>query len=157
MNYTGLSKEQIKQEIINNVKNLYRKTIDEATPEEIYQAAVFAIRDVIADKWIKTHDDYRNEDVKVVYYLSMEFLMGRFLGNTVMNLMMYDEIKGAFDELGIDYNKIEDMEPDPGLGNGGLGRLAACFLDSLSTLQLPAYGCGIRYHYGIFEQKMAIK
>lgn len=154
MNYTGLSKEQIKQEIINNVKNLYRKTIDEATPEEIYQAAVFAIRDVIADKWIKTHDDYRNEDVKVVYYLSMEFLMGRFLGNTVMNLMMYDEIKGAFDELGIDYNKIEDMEPDPGLGNGGLGRLAACFLDSLSTLQLPAYGCGIRYHYGIFEQKI---
>ncbi|HIT88526.1 MAG TPA: glycogen/starch/alpha-glucan phosphorylase [Candidatus Coprocola pullicola] len=154
MNYTGLSKEQIKQEIINNVKNLYRKTIDEATPEEIYQAAVFAIRDVIADKWIKTHDDYRNKDVKVVYYLSMEFLMGRFLGNTVMNLMMYDEIKGAFDELGIDYNKIEDMEPDPGLGNGGLGRLAACFLDSLSTLQLPAYGCGIRYHYGIFEQKI---
>lgn len=154
MNYTGLSKEQIKQEIINNVKNLYRKTIDEATPEEIYQAAVFAIRDVIADKWIKTHDDYRNKDVKVVYYLSMEFLMGRFLGNTVMNLMMYDEIKGAFDELGIDYNRIEDMEPDPGLGNGGLGRLAACFLDSLSTLQLPAYGCGIRYHYGIFEQKI---
>ena len=154
MNYTGLSKEQIKQEIINNVKNLYRKTMDEATPEEIYQAAVFAIRDVIADKWIKTHDDYRNKDVKVVYYLSMEFLMGRFLGNTVMNLMMYDEIKGAFDELGIDYNRIEDMEPDPGLGNGGLGRLAACFLDSLSTLQLPAYGCGIRYHYGIFEQKI---
>ena len=154
MNYTGLSKEQIKQEIINNVKNLYRKTIDEATPEEIYQAGVFANRDVIADKGIKPHDDYRNKDVKVVYYLSMEFLMGRFLGNTVMNLMMYDEIKGAFDELGIDYNRIEDMEPDPGLGNGGLGRLAACFLDSLSTLQLPAYGCGIRYHYGIFEQKI---
>lgn len=154
MNYTNLSKEQIKQEIISNVKSLYRKKMKDATPEEIYQAAVFAVKDIIADKWIKTHDEYRKNDVKIVYYLSMEFLMGRFLGNTVMNLMMYDEIKEAFEELGIDYNLIEDVEPDPGLGNGGLGRLAACFLDSLSTLELPAYGCGIRYHYGIFEQRI---
>lgn len=154
MNYTNLSKEEMKQEIISNVKSIYRKKIEDATPGEIYQAAVFAVKDIIADKWIKTHDEYKKKDVKVVYYLSMEFLMGRFLGNAVMNLMMYDEIKEAFDDLGIDYNMIEDVEPDPGLGNGGLGRLAACFLDSLSTLHLPAYGCGIRYHYGIFEQKI---
>lgn len=154
MNYTNLSKEEMKQEIISNVKSIYRKKIEDATPEEIYQAAVFAVKDIITDKWIKTHDEYKKKDVKVVYYLSMEFLMGRFLGNAVMNLMMYDEIKEAFADLGIDYNMIEDMEPDPGLGNGGLGRLAACFLDSLSTLHLPAYGCGIRYHYGIFEQKI---
>ena len=154
MNYTNLSKEEMKQEIISNVKSIYRKKIEDATPEEIYQAAVFAVKDIITDKWIKTHDEDKKKDVKVVYYLSMEFLMGRFLGNAVMNLMMYDEIKEAFADLGIDYNMIEDMEPDPGLGNGGLGRLAACFLDSLSTLHLPAYGCGIRYHYGIFEQKI---
>ena len=154
MSYTNLSKEEIKQEIISNVKSLYRKKIEDATSQEIYQAAVFAVKDIITDKWIKTHDEYKKKDVKVVYYLSMEFLMGRFLGNAVMNLMMYDEIKEAFADLGIDYNMIEDMEPDPGLGNGGLGRLAACFLDSLSTLHLPAYGCGIRYHYGIFEQKI---
>ncbi|MEY8319821.1 glycogen/starch/alpha-glucan phosphorylase [Lachnospiraceae bacterium 46-61] len=154
MNYTNLSKEEMKQEIISNVKSIYRKKIEDATPGEIYQAAVFAVKDIITDKWIKTHDEYKKKDVKVVYYLSMEFLMGRFLGNAVMNLMMYDEIKEAFADLGIDYNMIEDMEPDPGLGNGGLGRLAACFLDSLSTLHLPAYGCGIRYHYGIFEQKI---
>ncbi len=154
MSYTNLSKEEIKQEIISNVKSLYRKKMEDASPEEIYQAAVFAVKDIITDKWIKTHDEYKKKGVKIVYYLSMEFLMGRFLGNAVMNLMMYDEIKEAFTELGIDYNLIEDMEPDPGLGNGGLGRLAACFLDSLSTLQLPAYGCGIRYHYGIFEQRI---
>lgn len=154
MNYTNLSKKEMKQEIISNVKSIYRKKIEDATPEEIYQAAVFAVKDIITDKWIKTHDEYKKKDVKVVYYLSMEFLMGRFLGNAVMNLMMYDEIKEAFADLGIDYNMIEDMEPDPGLGNGGLGRLAACFLDSLSTLHLPAYGCGIRYHYGIFKQKI---
>lgn len=154
MSYTNLSKEEMKQEIISNVKSLYRKKMEDATPQEIYQAAVFAVKDIITDKWIKTHDEYKKKGVKIVYYLSMEFLMGRFLGNAVMNLMMYDEIREAFTELGIDYNLIEDMEPDPGLGNGGLGRLAACFLDSLSTLQLPAYGCGIRYHYGIFEQRI---
>ena len=140
--------------IRENVKTLYRKTLEAASAEEVYQAAVFAIRDVITDKWMKTHDEYYEKDVKVVYYLSMEFLMGRFFGNSLINLKMYDEVREVLEELGIDYNMVEDAEPDPGLGNGGLGRLAACFLDSLSTLQLPAYGCGIRYHYGIFEQKI---
>lgn len=149
-----LDKETLKKMIRENVKTLYRKTLEAATAEEVYQAVVFAIRDVITDKWMKTHDEYYEKDVKVVYYLSMEFLMGRFFGNSLINLEMYDEVREVLEELGIDYNMVEDAEPDPGLGNGGLGRLAACFLDSLSTLQLPAYGCGIRYHYGIFEQKI---
>lgn len=149
-----LDKETLKKMIRENVKTLYRKTLEAASAEEVYQAAVFAIRDVITDKWMKTHDEYYEKDVKVVYYLSMEFLMGRFFGNSLINLKMYDEVREVLEELGIDYNMVEDAEPDPGLGNGGLGRLAACFLDSLSTLQLPAYGCGIRYHYGIFEQKI---
>ncbi|MBR5123483.1 MAG: glycogen/starch/alpha-glucan phosphorylase, partial [Anaerotignum sp.] len=149
-----IEKDQLKEMIRENVKTLYRKTLEHATAEELYQAAVFAIRDVITDKWMKTHDDYYEKDVKVVYYLSMEFLMGRFFGNALINLEMFDEVKEVFEELGIDYNHVEDAEPDPGLGNGGLGRLAACFLESLSTLSLPAYGCGIRYHYGIFEQRI---
>ena len=149
-----LDKETLKKMIRENVKTLYRKTLEAASAEEVYQAAVFAVRDVITDKWMKTHDEYYEKDVKVVYYLSMEFLMGRFFGNSLINLEMYDEVKEVLEELGIDYNMVEDAEPDPGLGNGGLGRLAACFLDSLSTLQLPAYGCGIRYHYGIFDQKI---
>ncbi len=149
-----IAKDVLKEMIRENVKTLYRKTLEHATPEELYQAAVFAIRDVITDKWMKTHDEYYEKDVKVVYYLSMEFLMGRFFGNALINLEMFDEVKEVFTELGIDYNMVEDAEPDPGLGNGGLGRLAACFLESLSTLALPAYGCGIRYHYGIFEQRI---
>ena len=154
MNYTGLSKEELKEIIIDNVKNFYRKPIERASQEEIYQATAHAIRDVITDKWMETHNTYYKKDSKVVYYLSMEFLMGRFLGNSVINLSMYDEVKAVFEDLGIDYNAIEEKEPDPGLGNGGLGRLAACFLDSLSTMEYPAYGCGIRYRYGIFEQKI---
>lgn len=154
MNYTGLSKEELKEIIIDNVKNFYRKPIERASQEEIYQATAHAIRDVITDKWMETHNTYYEKDSKVVYYLSMEFLMGRFLGNSVINLSMYDEVKAVFKDLGIDYNAIEEKEPDPGLGNGGLGRLAACFLDSLSTMEYPAYGCGIRYRYGIFEQKI---
>lgn len=149
-----LEKETLKRMIRENVKTLYRKTLESASAEELYQAVVFAIRDVITDKWIQTHEEYHKQDVKVVYYLSMEFLMGRFFGNSLINLGMYEEVAEVLQELGVDYNMVEDAEPDPGLGNGGLGRLAACFLDSLSTLQLPAYGCGIRYHYGIFEQKI---
>lgn len=149
-----LDKELLKKMIRENVKTLYRKTLESASADELYQAVVFAIRDVITDKWIQTHDEYHKQDVKVVYYLSMEFLMGRFFGNSLINLGMYEEVAEVLQELGVDYNMVEDAEPDPGLGNGGLGRLAACFLDSLSTLQLPAYGCGIRYHYGIFEQKI---
>ena len=140
-----LDKETLKKMIRENVKTLYRKTLEAASAEEVYQAAVFAIRDVITDKWMKTHDEYYEKDVKVVYYLSMEFLMGRFFGNSLINLEMYDEVREVLEELGIDYNMVEDAEPDPGLGNGGLGRLAACFLDSLSTLQLPAYPLPLRY------------
>ena len=149
-----IDKETFKNQLFENVKMLSRKTIENASEEQVYEALVFTVRDYVTDKWIRTHEKYHEDDVKVVYYLSMEFLMGRFLGNTVLNLSIIDEIKEILDELNINYNAIEDTERDPGLGNGGLGRLAACFLDSLSTLQIPAYGCGIRYHYGIFEQKI---
>ncbi len=149
-----INKEEFKKQLLENIKTLSRKTIENASTEQIYEAVVFTLRDVVTDKWILTHDEYAKQDTKVLYYLSMEFLMGRFLGNTILNLCKYEEVKEVLEELNIDYNKIEDSERDPGLGNGGLGRLAACFLDSLSTLELPAYGCGIRYHYGIFEQKI---
>lgn len=149
-----VSKEAVKSAVIDSLRNLFRKTVDNATDVEIYEAAVYALRTVFTEKWIKTHDEYKEKDVKMVYYLSMEFLMGRFFGNSVMNLLMYDTVREALEELGFDYNTIENTEQDPGLGNGGLGRLAACFLDSLSTMEYPAYGCGIRYHYGIFEQQI---
>lgn len=149
-----INKEKFKSKLLENVKTLSRKTIDTASDDQIYEALVFTIRDLVTDKWIATHEQYTESDSKVVYYLSMEFLMGRFLGNAILNMSMYDDVKEVLDELNIDYNTLENVERDPGLGNGGLGRLAACFLDSLSTLELPAYGCGIRYHYGIFEQKI---
>ncbi|KAI4453775.1 glycogen phosphorylase [Holotrichia oblita] len=149
-----ISKEELKEKIVENVKIISRKTIDTASAEQVYEALAFTIRDLVTDKWIATHDVYNKDDVKVVYYLSMEFLMGRFLGNAVLNLALNEKVKSVLAELNIDYNLVEDSERDPGLGNGGLGRLAACFLDSLSTLEYPAYGCGIRYHYGIFEQKI---
>ena len=133
---------------------LYRKTIEEATQEQIFQAVSLAVKDVIIDNWLLTQKQYEKDDPKIVYYLSMEFLMGRALGNNLINLCAYDEVKEALDELGFDLNVIEDQEPDPALGNGGLGRLAACFLDSLATLGYCAYGCGIRYHYGLFKQKI---
>ena len=151
---TGISKAELKAKIIENVKTISRKTIETASSEQIYEALAFTIRDILTDKWIDTHAVYNKGDVKVVYYLSMEFLMGRFLGNAMLNLLVDNDVKEVMSELGIDINLVEDSERDPGLGNGGLGRLAACFLDSLSTLEYPAYGCGIRYHYGIFEQKI---
>ena len=147
-----LTKEAFKKEVAANVKKLYRKTLDEATPQQIYQAVSYAIKDDIIDRWIATHKVYKKQNVKKVYYLSMEFLIGRALGNNLLNLGYYEDIKEALDEMGLDINFIEDQERDPALGNGGLGRLAACFLDSLSTLGYPAYGCGIRYHYGMFKQ-----
>lgn len=150
----SFSKETIKNAVVECLRNLFRKTVETATDVELYEACIYALRTVFTEKWIKTHDEYKEKDVKMVYYLSMEFLMGRFFGNGVINLQMYDTIREALTELGIDYNLIENTEPDPGLGNGGLGRLAACFLDSLSTMEYPAYGCGIRYRYGIFEQKI---
>ncbi|SEQ69676.1 starch phosphorylase [Lachnospiraceae bacterium NE2001] len=145
-------KEGFKKEIASHVKLLYRKTLEEATPQELYQAVSYAVKDDIIDRWIATHKVYKEKNVKKVYYLSMEFLVGRALGNNLINLGYYEDIKKALDEMGLDINFIEDQERDPALGNGGLGRLAACFLDSLSTLGYPAYGCGIRYHYGMFKQ-----
>ncbi|MBO5087921.1 MAG: glycogen/starch/alpha-glucan phosphorylase [Lachnospiraceae bacterium] len=147
-------KETFKKEVVNNVKTLYRKTIDEATQQQVFQAVSYAIKDTIIDQWIATHKEYEKKNAKTVYYLSMEFLMGRALGNNLINLTCYKEVKEALDELGFDLNVIEDQEPDAALGNGGLGRLAACFLDSLATLGYPAYGCGIRYRYGMFRQEI---
>ena len=146
------NKEEFKKEVKNQVKILYRRNLEEATPSQIYQAVSYAVKDDIIDRWIATHKEYEKQNTKVVYYLSMEFLMGRALGNNMINLTYYDEVKQALSELGVDLNIIEDQEPDPALGNGGLGRLAACFLDSLATLNYPAYGCGIRYRYGMFAQ-----
>lgn len=133
---------------------MFRRTIDEATPQQIFQAVAYTVKDDIIDQWITTHKEYEKKDVKTLYYLSMEFLMGRALGNNMINLREYKEIAEALDEMGFDLNAIEDQEPDAALGNGGLGRLAACFLDSLATLGYPAYGCGIRYRYGMFKQKI---
>ena len=149
-----ISKEALKQSIIDNVKVLYKKTIDEASTEQVFQAVSYAVKDIIIDNWIKTHKAYEEKDVKVLYYMSMEFLMGRALGNNLINLGELKEVKEALDDMGFDLNAIEDEEPDPALGNGGLGRLAACFLESLSSLNYPVYGCGIRYRYGMFKQKI---
>ena len=149
-----LNKDELKKVIALNVKSLYRKTIDEATPAMIYQAVALAVKDMIIDRWIATHKEYEKQDAKVVYYMSMEFLTGRFLGNNIISLCEQKEIEEALSELGFDLNSIEDQERDPALGNGGLGRLAACFLDSLASLGYPAYGCGIRYRYGMFKQQI---
>ena len=149
-----INKEEFKKDVKSNLRALFRKDIEEATGQQVFQAVAYAIKDYIVDMWIATHKKYEEEDAKTVYYLSMEFLMGRALGNNVINLGADKQIREALEELGLDLNVIEDQEPDAGLGNGGLGRLAACFLDSLSTLGYPAYGCGIRYKYGMFEQKI---
>ena len=149
-----INKEEFKKDVKSNLRALFRKDIDEATGQQIFQAVAYATKDYIVDMWIATHKKYEEQDAKTVYYLSMEFLMGRALGNNVINLGADKQIREALEELGLDLNVIEDEEPDAGLGNGGLGRLAACFLDSLSTFGYPAYGCGIRYKYGMFEQKI---
>ena len=148
------NKETFKKSVKDNVKTLYRRTLEEATPQQVFQAVSYAVKDVIIDDWLATQKTYEQEDPKTVYYMSMEFLMGRALGNNLLNLMAYDHVREALEELGFDLNAIEDQEPDPALGNGGLGRLAACFLDSLATLGYSAYGCGIRYRYGMFKQKI---
>ncbi len=153
MNYR-IDKEAFKKDVVYNVKSLYRKTIDEATPQQVYQAVSLAVKDMIIDRWIATHKEYDKQDSKIVYYMSMEFLTGRFLGNNIINLCESKDVADALKELGFDLNAIEDQERDPALGNGGLGRLAACFLDSLATLGYPAYGCGIRYRYGMFKQQI---
>ena len=147
-------KEVFKKSVVYNVKTLYRKTLEEATPQQIFQAVAYTVKDTIIDNWLETQQEYEKEDPKTVYYLSMEFLMGRALGNDLINLQEYKPVKEALEELGLDLNVIEDQEPDAALGNGGLGRLAACFLDSLATLGYAAYGCGIRYRYGMFKQEI---
>ena len=147
-------KELFKGTVLNNIKTLYRRTLEEATEQQIFQAVSYAIKDVVVDNWMATQKEYEKKDPKIVYYMSMEFLMGRALGNNLINLRAYKEVAEALDELGVDLNLVEDQEPDPALGNGGLGRLAACFLDSLATLNYAAYGCGIRYRYGMFRQEI---
>ena len=147
-------KEEFKERVKENVKTLYRKTIKEATQQQLFQAVSYAVKDDIINNWLAAQKQYEIDDPKTVYYMSMEFLMGRALGNNLINLCAYKEVKEALDEMGFDLNVIEDQEPDAALGNGGLGRLAACFLDSLATLGYSAYGCGIRYRYGMFKQKI---
>lgn len=148
------NKEAFIEDIKENVKNLYRKTLDEASQQEIFQAVSYTVKDVIIDDWLATQKAFDKQDPKMVYYMSMEFLMGRALGNNMINLKMYKEVKEALGEIGLNLDEIEDQEPDPALGNGGLGRLAACFMESLATLGYAAYGCGIRYRYGMFKQKI---
>ena len=149
-----INKQEFKETIADNVKRLYRKTIDEASQQQLFQAVSYAVKDIIIDQWLETQVKIKADDPKILYYMSMEFLMGRALGNNLINLLAYKEVKETLEEMGIDLNVLENQEPDAALGNGGLGRLAACFLDSLATLGYPAYGCGIRYKYGMFKQKI---
>ena len=150
----SFDKELFKRSVLYNIKTLYRKTLEEATPQQIFQAVSYAIKDQVVDMWLETQKQYEKKDPKTVYYLSMEFLMGRAMGNMMINMKAYKDVKAALEELGLDLNVVEDQEPDAALGNGGLGRLAACFLDSLATLGYASYGCGIRYRYGMFKQKI---
>ena len=150
----GFDKEIFKKSILDNLKFIFRKTMDTASQQEIFQAVAFSAKDLIIDRWLATQKSFKEQDPKFVYYLSMEFLMGRALGNNLINLCCYKEVAEVLEELGLDINVIEDQEPDAALGNGGLGRLAACFIESLSTLNYPVYGCGIRYKYGMFKQEI---
>ena len=147
-------KELFKRSVLYNIKTLYRKTLEEASQQQIFQAVAYAIKDAVVDNWLTSQKEFEKQDPKMVYYMSMEFLMGRALGNNIINLQAYQPVKEVMEELGLDLNVVEDQEPDPALGNGGLGRLAACFLDSLATLGYEAYGCGIRYRYGMFKQEV---
>ena len=154
MSENMFDKDVFIREVKESVKNLYRKTLDEANQQEIFQAVSYVVKDVIIDNWLATQKTFEKEDPKMVYYMSMEFLMGRALGNNLINLKAHKAVKEALDEIGLNLDEIEDQEPDPALGNGGLGRLAACFMESLATLGYAAYGCGIRYRYGMFKQQI---
>ena len=148
------SKKEFIKAVTENVKTMYRKNLKEASQQEIFQAVSLAVKDVVMDEWMATQQTMEKDDPKTLYYMSMEFLMGRALGNNLINLGAYTEVKEALEEIGLNLSVIEDQEPDPALGNGGLGRLAACFMDSLATLGYAAYGCGIRYRYGMFKQQI---
>lgn len=150
----GFDKEVFKKNVLDNLKVLFRKTLETASQQEIFQAVAFEVKDLIVDRWLATQKAFKKQDAKYVYYLSMEFLMGRALGNNLINLCCYEDVAAVLEELGLDINVLEDQEPDAALGNGGLGRLAACFIESLSTLNYPVYGCGIRYKYGMFKQEI---
>lgn len=150
----GFDKEVFKKNVLDNLKVLFRKTLETASQQEIFQAVAFEVKDLIVDRWLATRKAFKKQDAKYVYYLSMEFLMGRALGNNLINLCCYEDVAAVLEELGLDINVLEDQEPDAALGNGGLGRLAACFIESLSTLNYPVYGCGIRYKYGMFKQEI---
>ncbi|MCI8797972.1 MAG: glycogen/starch/alpha-glucan phosphorylase [Dorea sp.] len=154
MNNPRFEKEAFKKDVKKNVKHLFRKEIEEVSQQELFQAVSYAVKEAIIDNWIATQKQIAKNDPKIVYYMSMEFLMGRALGNNLINMTAYTEVKEALEEMGLNLNLLEDQEPDPALGNGGLGRLAACFLDSLASLGYAAYGCGIRYRYGMFKQKI---
>lgn len=154
MKERAFNKKEFIKTVTDNVTAMYRKSLEEASQAELFQAVSYAVKDVIMDEWLATQKTFDKQDPKTVYYLSMEFLMGRALGNNLINLCVYKEVKEALEEIGLDLNVIEDQEPDPALGNGGLGRLAACFMDSLASLGYAAYGCGIRYRYGMFKQKI---
>ncbi len=154
MNNPRFEKEAFKKDVKKNVKHLFRKEIEEVSQQELFQAVSYAVKEAIIDNWIATQKQIDKDDPKIVYYMSMEFLMGRALGNNLINMTAYTEVKEALEEMGLNLNVLEDQEPDPALGNGGLGRLAACFLDSLASLGYAAYGCGIRYRYGMFKQKI---
>ena len=155
MKKNAFDKKVFTKAVEENLKTLYRKTLKEANQQEIYQAVAAVVKETVMEQWLATQQTMDKEDPKVVYYMSMEFLMGRALGNNLINLSEYKEVQEALEELGLDINAIEDQEPDPALGNGGLGRLAACFMDSLASLGYAAYGCGIRYRYGMFKQQIS--
>ena len=146
-------KKLFKQEVLNNLKTQFRVELDNASQQQIYQAVAYALKEWIIEDWMDTQKTYEEKDPKILYYMSMEFLMGRALGNNLINMSMYGEVKEALEELGVDLNMVEDQEPDPALGNGGLGRLAACFLDSIATLGLAGDGVGLNYHLGLFKQE----
>ena len=149
-----MTAEEIVENIRGKIKRHFGRELENASQEELYKASALCIRDDIMDKWSRTKQKIIQDGLKTVYYMSAEFLMGRAYTNNLINMNLEEEYQEAFRMIGLDLKTIADQEKDAGLGNGGLGRLAACFLDSLATLKLPAMGCGIRYEYGLFKQKI---
>ena len=150
----NINKADLKASIVKELRRDFGKTLEESHDYELYYAVSRAAMDYIVEKWYNTKKTYAVKQVKQAYYFSAEFLMGRYLGNNLINLKINEAVKETLEELGVDINKVEDQEFDTGLGNGGLGRLAACFLDSMATCKLPGHGYGLRYKYGMFEQKI---